>query len=100
MIAKLCLSFALLAAASTPAADALPKAGSFGFNWLDPATSACKEVTAKEIATFKECTVSDNAFGLELRSHACKVDERTEIIVYANAEQCQQGLETMQANGD
>jgi hypothetical protein len=100
MISKLCLSFALLAASATPAADKLPKAGSYGFNWLDPANSECKPVTEKDIATFKECTISDNAFGIELRSHACKVDERTEIIVYANAEQCQQGLETMQANGD
>jgi hypothetical protein len=100
MMSKLGLSLVLLAAAGTPAADKLPKAGSYGFNWLDPAASECRQLTEKDLASFKECTVSDNAFGIELRSHACKVDARTELIVYATAEQCQQGLETMQANGD
>lgn len=100
MISELCLSLALLAAAATPAADRLPKAGSYGFNWLDPEHSQCKPLTKADLASFKECEVSSNAFGLELPSHMCKVDEHTEMVVYADAEQCQQAFETMQANGD
>jgi hypothetical protein len=64
MMSKLCLSLALLAATGTPAADTLPKAGSYGFNWLDPAASECRQLTEKDLASLKECTVSDNAFGL------------------------------------
>ena len=100
MLSSLYLALALLAAAGTSAAGERPKPGSFGFNWLDPANSQCRELTQADIAAFSECTVSDNAFGIDLRSHACKVDDRTEMIVYPDAGQCQQGLETMQANGD
>lgn len=75
----------------------LPKPGSFGFNWLDP-NSSCKQLTAEDLAKVSKCTVTDSAFGLELKSHMCKVDARVELVVYETAAQCQEALETMQAN--
>ena len=100
MISKLCLSLALLAAAATPAADRLPKAGSYGFNWLDPENTSCEQLTELDLANFSECTTSNNAFGLELESHACRVDDKVEFIVYNDMAQCQEAFETMKSNGD
>lgn len=98
MVSKLVLSLALLAAAGSTAKDSLPKAGSQGFNWLDPENAACREITDKDIAAFKQCTDSANAFGIDLPSKACRVDEKVELIIYDTAEHCQEGLETMQSN--
>ena len=81
----------------TASDSSLPPAGSYGFNWLDPA-SECREITAADIAKFKHCEASTNAIGQDLPAHACKVDADTEIMVYASAAQCQEALETMQAN--
>ena len=91
----------LLAAAAAAAAksDSLPPPGSYGFNWLDP-DSPCVRLEAKDIARFRECSASDNAFGLDLPSRACRVDEKVEFIVYATSAQCQEAWETMRANGD
>jgi len=83
---------------ANPAADARPKAGSYGFNWLAPAKAACRQITDKDIASFKECKDSENAFGIDLPSKACRVDKKVEFIVYDTKEHCQEGLETMQAN--
>jgi len=77
-----------------------PAPGSYGFNWLDPAHATCKQLGAKDLSKASKCTASPNAFGLDVESHACKVSARVELIVYKTAAQCQQGLETMQANGD
>ena len=89
----------LLAAAAAAKGDSLPPPGSYGFNWLDP-DSPCIRLEAGDIARFNKCTASDNAFGLDLASHACRVDERVEFIVYATAAQCQEAWETMRAHGD
>jgi hypothetical protein len=98
MLAKLVLSLALLAAAGSSASDSLPKAGSYGFNWLDPESAECREISVKDIAAMKSCTGATNAFGIDLPSKACRVDDQVELIVYDTREHCQQGLETMQAN--
>ena len=98
MAAKTVCFLALLAATSGSAPSHAPKPGSYGFNWLAPETAECRELDAKAIATMKECTDSANAFGLDLPSKACRVSEDVELIVYATKEQCQQGLETMQAD--
>ena len=89
----------LLAASAGTAAERLPPAGSYGFNWLDP-ESQCRKLTDKDLAKVSKCTVTANAFGLDLQSHACRVSAHVELIVYRTAAQCQQALETMQANGD
>ncbi|MGH8107610.1 MAG: hypothetical protein ACREO1_02690 [Arenimonas sp.] len=102
MISKLCLLVILFSAPVVTAADhspqTKPQPGSYGFNWLD-ANSRCKKLTAKDLVPIKKCTISNNAFGLELKSHVCKVNHQIELIVYKNAAECQQALETMQANG-
>ena len=92
------LSMLLLAASAVAAADRTPPPGSHGFNWLEP-ESQCHEVTEAEIAAFASCEANNDAFGLALEAHACKVDADTELMVYPTAAQCQQALETMQANG-
>ena len=98
MIAKLCLLLVLLPAPAIAAADQRPQPGSYGFNWLD-AESQCKELTAKDLAAAPTCTVNNDAFGLRLQSHVCKVNAKIELMVYQTAAQCREALETMQANG-
>ena len=98
MIAKLALVLILLADSVATNADRMPQPGSYGFNWLD-AESHCQKLTAKDLAPVSQCTASTNAFGLQLQSHACKVNAHIEFMVYKTAAQCQQALETMQANG-
>jgi hypothetical protein len=80
------------------ASGSMPKPGSYGFDWLNPESAQCREISAKDISSMKQCTDSPNAFGVDIPSKACRVDEKVELIVYATKEQCQQGLETMQAN--
>jgi hypothetical protein len=99
MISKLGLPLMLLAASAVSAADSKPRAGSYGFNWLD-ATSHCKKLTEKELARIPKCAVTDNAFGLDIKSHTCKVSAKVELVVYETEAQCKEALETMQANGD
>ena len=97
-MSKLSLPLILLAASVATATDRMPQPGSYGFNWLD-AESHCKKLTAKDLSTVSKCTASANAFGLQLQSHACKVNKHIELMVYKTAAQCQEALETMQANG-
>ena len=100
MFAKLMLSLLLLSAAATASdAGVKPKPGSWGFNWLDP-DSPCKQITAKDLAPIKKCKTSPNAFGIDLKSHQCQLNDSVELVIYDTKEQCQQAWETMQANGD
>ena len=98
MISKLCLPVILLTASGVTAADRMPLLGSYGFNWLDP-ESRCKKLTELDLAPISKCTDSTNAFGLRLSSHVCRVNAHVELMVYKTAAQCQEALETMQANG-
>jgi hypothetical protein len=82
------------------AVESRPSPGSFGFNWLDPESSTCRSLTDEDLAAFKKCASSKNAFGLDIDSVACTVDAKVEYIVYKDAAQCQQAFEAMQANGD
>ena len=97
MVSKLVLSLVLLAAAGS-ASESFPEAGSYGFNWLDPENATCRALTDEDIAAMRSCAASANAFGIDLPSKACRVDDKVELIVYDTAEHCQEGLETMQAN--
>jgi hypothetical protein len=98
VISKLAIALILPAASVATAADRMPQPGSYGFNWLD-AGSHCKKLTAKDLAAVSKCTISTNAFGLQIQSHACMVNKHVELMVYKTAAQCQEALETMQANG-
>ena len=97
MVMKIAIASLLLAGAAGGAP--VPKAGNYAFNWLKP-DDTCKALTAKDAAKLTKCEASDNAFGLQSKSLMCKVDAKTELVVYETAAQCQEGLETMQANGD
>jgi hypothetical protein len=99
MLPSFALVLLLAAAPAAPATVPMPKAGSFGFNWLD-AKSHCKKLTAKDLAPIKACERSNNAFGLDTNPLMCKVSAKVELVIYDTAAQCQEGLETMQANGD
>lgn len=88
----------LVASSNDGTAALLPPPGSYGFNWLD-SNSVCKKLTAKELAGVSSCTVSTNAFGLELTSQVCRVNSHVEYMVYSSMAQCREALETMQANG-
>lgn len=98
MISVNSLAIAVLAASGASATGGLPAPGSYGFNWLD-AASHCQKITAKELAGISKCTVSTDAFGLQLTAHVCKINANVELMIYPTAAQCQEALETMQANG-
>ena len=98
VITKLAFAAFLLSNSVAIAADRVPPPGSYGFNWLD-AASHCKKLTVKDLAPVSKCTLSTNAFGLELESHVCKVNKHVELMIYKTAAQCQEALETMQSNG-
>ena len=92
------LAAGMQAASGNLADPNLPPPGSHGFNWLDP-DSQCRPLAEEDLARIEACTVEPNAFGLDLPSRACKIDADTELVVYDTEAQCQQALETMQANG-
>jgi len=98
MIQTLVLASLVLSAVGASAAENMPPPGSYAFNWLD-ADSHCSKLTDKDLAQARQCTASDNAFGLQLHSHVCRVSDRVELMVYKTQVQCREALETMQANG-
>ena len=98
MISQIGLSAILLAASAVAAPERMPQPGSYAFNWLDE-SSHCKKLSAKDLAPVKSCAITNNAFGLELNSHVCKVNSHIELMVYKTAAQCKEALETMHANG-
>ena len=71
--------------------------GGYGFNWLSAEPTCRKFSTAQRVA-LKNCTVSSDAFGLNVRSHVCRVNRRTEYMIYSSAAKCRDALKTMQAN--
>ena len=98
MIPKTILLIFLSASSIAAAREPIPKLGSFGFNWLNP-DSRCRKLTRKDIEALPGCRVNANAFGLEGNALSCRVDRRTEWMVYETATRCRAALDTMQANG-
>ena len=76
----------------------VPHAGDYGFNWFSP-DARCRKITSKDIKSFSKCVPNNDAFGLTLHALSCRVNSKAEIMVYENRSQCQEALETMQANG-
>ena len=73
--------------------------GSYGFDWLEPDSTRCMQITAKEIEKFEDCRYSkEYSFGLGLDAYSCKVNARNEYILLKTKAHCQEALETMQAN--
>lgn len=71
---------------------------SHAFNWLASEPS-CRRLSSAERASLRRCTASRNAFGLDAPALACRVDGRTEYMIYPSAAMCREALETMRANG-
>jgi len=74
--------------------------GGFGFNWLEPDTAQCARIAAADSKRFTQCEYhASGAFGLPLAYHTCTTTRDGEYLVFKSAAQCQEALETMQANG-
>lgn len=98
-VVKAFLLFALIAATRCDAAATAPAAGSFGFDWLQPATSMCAPITGKALKTFRSCEHSaEGSFGLRDPTFKCRRTERSEYLVYQSKAACLRNLETMKAN--
>lgn len=75
-----------------------PATGDFAFDWLRPGTAACRPLTDAMIARFRRCTQEPGAFGLSDPVFVCRIDDRSEYIVFASAAACLRNLDAMKAN--
>ena len=90
---------ALLAPALCLAQTKGPAVGTFGFDWLRPNSARCQPVAEPLLKRFRQCEYrSTGAFGLSDPVHVCRVDERSEYMVFATKTACDNNLETMKAN--
>jgi hypothetical protein len=87
--------FSVLCSESGVAEESAMVSG-FGFDWLAPESARCVRITdAKKLGV---CEFNKTgAFGLSFRYHSC-ANKGKEILVFQTADQCQEALETMQAN--
>lgn len=88
----------LIATVRSGAAEPLPTVGSYGFDWLKPNTTKCRKISASDLKTFKSCKTPSGGFGQFVPTHTCRVDNRSEWIIYSTKVQCADEFETMQAN--
>ena len=93
------LASLLVAAPLAAAAATLPPAGTFGFDWLKPETTRCESVSDPLLKRFRRCERQEGAFGLVDRVYVCRVDGRSEYLVFASRTACLRNLDTMRANG-
>ena len=81
--------------------EEFPIIGGYGFDWLKPKSTRCTQITPKIAKRFKDCKYSkEYAFGLDLFAYSCKLNAHSEYILLKTKAQCQEVLETMQANGE
>jgi hypothetical protein len=88
---------ALLLSLSQPASATSPDGG-FGFDWLRPKSATCQPIVRSLIARFRACERHDGAFGLSDPVHVCRIDERSEFMVFASRAACSRNLYAMRAN--
>jgi hypothetical protein len=89
----LVLSTSCLAAAGAPAV------GSFGFDWLHPKSARCQPISESLQKRFRRCEYrSTGAFGLSDPLHVCRIDERSEYMIFETQAACANNLATMKAN--
>ena len=92
----------MIAALSAPARSAAPGfrvAEGFGFDWLAPDSARCARVATTDSRQLVACTFHDSgAFGLSLAYFACPIKKGSELLVFKSSAECQEALETMQAN--
>ena len=70
----------------------------FGFDWLQPETAECVEITESMRASFGDCTYEDGAFGLSDPLFSCPAGAHSCYLVFESLDACIENLETMQAN--
>ena len=94
------LSLLTLACAPVQPADTrFPILDSVGFDWLHPETARCERITASRAENFEQCDFHETgAFGVPLAHHVCKASKGREFLLFASDADCQEALETMQAN--
>lgn len=96
---KAALLVAFISATQCPAAPTAPAAGSFSFDWLQPATAKCAPLTEKTIKSFRSCEYrAEGSFGLRDPAFKCRRTERSEYLIYESKAVCSRNLETMKAN--
>jgi len=75
-----------------------PAVGSFGFNWLRPKSAQCRAISEPLLKRFRRCERQPGAFGRNDPVYVCRIDERTEYMIFETRAICVENLETMKAN--
>ena len=98
-IAATVLAIACLGTAARSAEPAFRVHDGFGFDWLAPDSARCTRVATKDTKAFQTCAFHDSgAFGLSLAYFSCPIRKGSELLVFKSSSECQEALETMQAN--
>jgi hypothetical protein len=81
-------------------ADTSKNTQEYGFDWHKPQSAKCREITQQIVKNFKSCEPkkSRGAFGLDMPYRICATTANGEYLIYENKKNCQQALETMEAN--
>jgi hypothetical protein len=101
---KIMMLFAIscLLASNVFAADgALPKAGSYGFDWsIDPANASCVKISKAMLKKFRACEFDKKGSfgGARNEMYKCEINAKTEYIVFQSKKICNSQLNTMRAN--
>ena len=84
------------------AADsALPKVGSYGFDWsIEPEKSSCVKISKAMLKKFRSCDYDKNGSfgGSRSEMYKCEINAKTEYIVFQSKKICNSQLDTMRAN--
>jgi len=92
------ISLALLfSMSSSLAAPDRPTIGAYGFNWSKQ-KAKCRQVTAEQLKIFTSCNRDNPGFGEHKPTHACRVNNGDEWIIYQTLAQCEDELGMMKAN--
>lgn len=89
----------LLVAPWAQAQDRFSVPGGHGFNWSKPKSARCVRLGEADVKQLKPCEFhATGAFGLPLAYYTCPRAKGGETLVFRNAAECKEALETMQAN--
>ena len=84
----LALGALVLVTSVSHAAIVKPPEGGFGFDWLRPKSAKCQPIERSLIARFRTCERHDGAFGLSDPVHVCRIDGRSEFMIFASRTAC------------
>ena len=89
---------ALLATPPAMAAERFDLAAGHGFDWTRPRGARCEALTPRRVQALPRCEFpASGAFGLDLAHYTCRSDSG-ELLVFRNAGECREALETMKAH--